>query len=127
MDGKILARIGVVIFVALALTATAIEMNRKDDRIDIPAMPDRPVATPDPLAAELLRCSRIGEAGPRDPACLKVWAQNRRRFLGRPALSSPPASAAPNTMFPGPSVSADPGLTGDAPAILTEPARPEVH
>ncbi|WP_448954909.1 putative entry exclusion protein TrbK-alt [Labrys neptuniae] len=127
MDGKILARIGVVIFVALAITATAIEMNRKDDRIDVPAMQSRPVTTSDPFAAELRRCSEIGEAGPRDPVCLKVWAQNRRRFLGRPALPSPPASAAPNTMFPGSPVSIHPSHEGDASADLTESVRSEVR
>lgn len=62
MDGKTLARIGAIVFVAVAITATAIEMNRKDDRpIDF-ATRVRPVASQDPLAAELLRCSEIGES-----------------------------------------------------------------
>jgi conjugative transfer region protein TrbK len=30
MDGKMLARIGAVVFVAIAITATAIEMTRKE-------------------------------------------------------------------------------------------------
>jgi type IV secretion system protein TrbL len=33
--------------------------------------------TNDPLDAELARCSGMGEAGPRDPSCLRAWAENR--------------------------------------------------
>ena len=39
----------------------------------------------DPLRAELIRCQRLGEAGPRDPACLSAWAESRERFLARGA------------------------------------------
>ena len=31
MDGKMLARVGAVVFVAVAVTATAIEMTRKEE------------------------------------------------------------------------------------------------
>ena len=31
MDGKLLARLGAVVFVAVAITATAIEMTRKEE------------------------------------------------------------------------------------------------
>ena len=81
MDGKTLARIGAIVFVAVAITATAIEMNRKEVSTDVLATRGRPVTALDPLTAELLRCSEIGEAGTRDPNCLKAWAENRRRFL----------------------------------------------
>ncbi|WP_245474598.1 putative entry exclusion protein TrbK-alt [Bradyrhizobium sp. Leo121] len=83
MDGKTLARVGAIVFVAVAIAATAIEMNRKDVSTDVLATQDRPITARDPLASELLRCSEIGEAGTRDPNCLKAWAENRRRFLGR--------------------------------------------
>ena len=81
MDGKKLARIGAVIFVAVALTATAIEMTRQEDA---------PMAAPSlaadintrPLRTELTRCQKFGEAATRDQACLRAWAKNRRRFLG---------------------------------------------
>lgn len=47
MDGKTLARIGAIVFVAVAITATAIEMNRKDDRpIDFVTR-ERPVTAQD--------------------------------------------------------------------------------
>lgn len=82
MDGKTLARIGTVVFVAVAITATAIEMNRHEVAPDNVATQARPVTERNPLDTELARCSEIGEAGARDPSCLKAWADNRRRFLG---------------------------------------------
>lgn len=82
MDGKTRARIGAVIFVAVAITATAIEMNRHEVAPNNVATQARPVTERNPLDTELARCSGIGEAGARDPSCLKAWADNRRRFLG---------------------------------------------
>ncbi len=89
MDGKTLARLAAVIFVAVAIIATAIEMNRRDVSQDASVTSPPAAPRPDPLDAELARCSGIGEAGSRDPACLKAWAENRRRFLGQPASSAP--------------------------------------
>ncbi|MCP1931024.1 putative entry exclusion protein TrbK-alt [Bradyrhizobium elkanii] len=98
MDTKILARIGAIVFVAIAITATAIEATRKD-RLPETWSPTRPtVAHPDPLGAELLRCQALGEAGPRDPACLHAWAESRNRFLApgaRPEERLPAAQPAP--------------------------------
>lgn len=122
MDGKTLARVGAIVFVAVAITATAIEMNRKDVPPDALATQGRPVATQDPFAAELLRCSEIGEAGAGDPGCLKAWAENRRRFLGQPASVSSPAPVAPTTLFPSAPPSADPIRKDSAPADVTAPA-----
>ena len=115
MDGKTLARVGAIVFVAVAITATAIEMNRKDVSTDVLATQGRSVTAQDPLAAELLRCSEIGEAGTSDPGCLKAWAENRRRFLGQPAQTSLPTPVAPTTLF------------RSAPADLADPARPEIR
>jgi len=89
MDGKAFARIGAVVFVVIAIVATAIEMNRRDDSQDGATTQARLVARRDPLGAELARCSGIGEAGSRDPACLKAWAENRRRFLGQAVAPAP--------------------------------------
>ncbi|MCP1848160.1 MULTISPECIES: putative entry exclusion protein TrbK-alt [unclassified Bradyrhizobium] len=133
MDGKTLARVGAIVFVAVAITATVIEMNRKDVSTDVLAMQGRPVTASVPLTTELLRCSEIGEAGTRDPNCLKAWAENRRRFLGRPAPVSSPSRIAPTTLFPSAPASADPihndgaaaGVTG--PTMQAEPARLEVR
>ena len=81
VDHKTLARIGAIAFVAVAITATVIELTRKEERPEA-AIP-RPAQTgaADPLRDELFRCQSLGEAGPRDPACLRAWAESRRRFL----------------------------------------------
>lgn len=100
MDGKTLARIGAVVFITLAITASVIEMNRPADRQDDPVTQTRPAIERDPLRAELARCGSIGEAGARDPSCLRTWAENRRRFLGQPASGASPTSDAPTTLFP---------------------------
>ena len=123
MDGKTLARIGAVMFVAIAVTANAIEMTRKDDRQNSPATQARAVTERDPLGAELARCSGMGEAGARDPSCLKTWAENRRRFLGEPAPTQAPT--APATMFP--SAPADESSGKTPPTIQAEPSRPEAR
>lgn len=113
MDGKTLASLGAIVFVAVAATATAIEMTRKEkapiDRSIYPAGHE----SADPLRAELIRCTEIGEAGPRDPSCLRAWAENRRRFLApgaRPAerLPDAPQSSHPTTNIPAPAIPLQP-------------------
>lgn len=91
MEGKLLVRLGTIVFVALVVTATAVEMTRK---ADVPAQesPRRPETARDPLHEAQRRCQQIGEAAAGDPDCLRVWAETRDRFLGRPAGSSRPAS-----------------------------------
>lgn len=93
MDTKLLARVGAIAFVAIAITVTVIEV-RSPRPIAPPAAPAM-VAEPiiDPLRAELLRCQSIGEAGANDARCLQAWADNRRRFLG-------PGSPAAASSFP---------------------------
>lgn len=129
MDGKTLARLGAVAFVAIAIVATAIEMNRRDDLQDRATTQGRPTLERDPLDAELTRCSGIGEAGARDGSCLKAWGENRRRFLRQPAPGAsgapvaPVPSAATPTLFPNAMPSADPSK----PAAQSEPALPETR
>ena len=82
MDGKMLARLGAIVFVAVAITATAIEMTRKEDTPNA-----EPVRLLEP-ARDLLRegqrrCQQLGEAAANDAECLRVWAETRDRFLGR--------------------------------------------
>ena len=89
MDTKLLARIGAVIFVAIAITMTAIEMSRAPEppRAEPAAVAD--TTATDPQLIELLRrCQSLGASGASDPDCLRAWAENRRRFLApgaRPA------------------------------------------
>ncbi|MBU2031563.1 MAG: putative entry exclusion protein TrbK-alt [Alphaproteobacteria bacterium] len=90
MDGKMLARLGAVVFVAIAVTATAIEMTRKEE---VPATEPVRLLEParNPLREGQRRCQRLGEAAASDPECLAVWAETRDRFLGR----APAPTAAP--------------------------------
>ncbi len=91
MDGKMLARLGAVIFVAVAITATAIEMTRKEEAPAAPIARQLQPSSPDPLRAGQRRCQQLGEAATRDPECLSVWAESRDRFLGTTAPAAPAA------------------------------------
>lgn len=89
MEGKMLARLAAIVFVAVAITATAIEKTRKDDA---PASPPVRLLQPerDPLREGQRRCQQLGEAAASDAECLRVWAETRDRFLGRtPAPIAP--------------------------------------
>ena len=115
MDNKFLARLGAFSFVGMAIAATTIEIDRPSGLQEDRAAPTPPIRTRDPLHAELARCSQIGEAGPRDPSCLKAWAENRRRFLLQPNPKSPLVSNAPVTLFP--AVPASAGQLGSAHSV----------
>lgn len=82
MDGKMLARLGAIVFIAIAVTATAIDMARKDEPAVPPAAPVLQ-PPPDPLRETLRHCQQLGEAAANDADCLAAWAQSRDRFLGR--------------------------------------------
>jgi len=89
MDSKLFARIGAVIFVALAMTITAIEMScAPEPAREAPAVVADQSSTTDPLLIELRRCQSLGQAGASNPDCLRAWAENRRRFLAPGARSS---------------------------------------
>jgi len=91
MDGRMLARLCAIVFVAIAATATAIEMTRKEEA---PASSPVRALQPehDPLRESQRRCQQLGEAAARDAECLRTWAKTRDRFLGRT-----PAPSATNT------------------------------
>lgn len=132
MDGKILARLGAVVFVAVAITATVIELTRKEEApVGAVALP-RPAI--DPRRAELRRCRDMGEAAMRDPVCLRFWADNRDRFLGQGTSSSPaPAPRLEAPRSPTGTATEDPvrresaPLDATAPLPQVEPARPEAR
>lgn len=82
MDGKMLARLGAIVFVAIAITAAIIEMNRKEEPpASRPPSPIQPSS--DPLRQGQRRCQQLGERAASDAGCLRVWAETRDRFLGR--------------------------------------------
>jgi len=91
MDGKVLARIAAVVFVAVAITAAVIQMTREEAAAPAPSAPalTRQV---DPLREGLRRCQEMGEAAANDAECLGVWAESRDRFLGRTPAQSTPGS-----------------------------------
>ncbi|ABS65996.1 conserved hypothetical protein [Xanthobacter versatilis] len=90
MDGKLLARLGAIVFVAVAITATAIEMTRKEEEPAGQVLRPVEVTPADPLRQAQRRCQLLGEAASRDTECLRTWAETRDRFLGvTPAPASP--------------------------------------
>lgn len=88
MDGKMVARLGAVVFVAVAITVTVIELTRKET---MPARPAVLVLQPaaDPLHERQRLCQLLGLKAAEDAECLRVWAETRDRFLGRTPV--PPA------------------------------------
>ena len=78
-------RAGAIGFAVLALAATALEVSREGGGS---AAPTSSGSAPDPLAGELERCNAIAPTGPRDEACERAWAENRRHFLGAPTHSA---------------------------------------
>ncbi|WP_370200561.1 putative entry exclusion protein TrbK-alt [Roseibium sp.] len=82
MDGKMLARLAAIVFVAIAITASLIEMSRKDEPVPVVAAPTAQPAD-GPMSADLRRCQRMGRAALDDKDCLATWQQTRDRFLGR--------------------------------------------
>ena len=80
-----LARLGAIVFVAIAITATAIELTRKED-----APASSPVrvlqSDADPLRERQRGCHRLGASAASDAECLRVWAETRDRFLRRSTM-----------------------------------------
>jgi conjugative transfer region protein TrbK len=91
MDDKMLARLGAIVFIAIAIMATVVEMTRKDDA---PTSPTVRVLQPerDLLREDQRRCQQLGEAAARDAVCLRTWAETRDRFLGRTSAPASPVS-----------------------------------
>lgn len=86
MDMKMLARLGAVAFGAVAILATVIEFGREEDEPS--PQSTAPNVAADSLRGELVRCQLLGETGIRDTACLRAWAESRRRFIA-PATITP--------------------------------------
>jgi conjugative transfer region protein TrbK len=90
MQTKWFARAGVGLFLAIVATVSIVEMRSLPAAVERAAGEGGASAHADPLRAELVRCQGIGEAGASDPACLRAWAENRRRFLALGARPGPP-------------------------------------
>ena len=81
----------------LVLVAVIIASLFAIGRRPVPPVAVTPATIPNPaqddLSAELRRCSALGPQDPEDARCVAVWEENRRRFLGKPALPLPPQSS----------------------------------
>ena len=92
---------GVAVMV-LVVAACAIKLRGDEDQIS--ALPSAQEV--DPLAAELARCRRVTpEQTDALEACRRIWAEQRRQFLGQsktPTPASHPDDRAPNIGFPAP-------------------------
>lgn len=92
MDGKMLARLGAVVFVAVAITAAVVELTRKEEpKEDFSTRIIEP--SHDPLRAGQRRCQQLGATAANDAECLRVWAETRDRFLGRSPVPASPTSS----------------------------------
>ncbi|MBN8998432.1 MAG: putative entry exclusion protein TrbK-alt [Rhizobiales bacterium] len=121
MDGKMLARLGAVVFVGIAITVTVIELTRTPDVPEVRVLDRDHIRPADPLQATLRHCRDIGEAATRDPACLKAWSDNRDRFLGQVSSGKSLTAAPPTpaTQFPAEAPSShDPVRKETAPAAV---------
>ena len=85
MDMKMLARLGALAFVAIAILAAVIEFGREE--YEPSPLSTAPNPSGDLLRGELVRCQLLGEAGIRDTACLRAWAESRRRFIAPAAVT----------------------------------------
>jgi conjugative transfer region protein TrbK len=84
------ARLAAMALVGLAIAATALRLGHPGaDPAAVPSLSPAAVEA-DPVRAELIRCQTLGEAGARDAACLRAWAENRRRFLDGIAPAAKP-------------------------------------
>ncbi|WP_119307004.1 putative entry exclusion protein TrbK-alt [Cohaesibacter haloalkalitolerans] len=91
MNSKTAIRLAAILFVAIAMTATMIEMRRKEQPLQESSVPSLQ-PTMDPLRSTLRRCQQMGEAAATDADCLATWARSRDRFLGKPTTSELPSN-----------------------------------
>lgn len=109
MRTSTIARMGAVAFVATVVAITTLEMREAPAASAASATVVTVEAQSDPLRGALSRCQSIGMAAAQDGACLRAWAENRRRFLApgarpqamiEPALADSSNAAAVNVSAP---------------------------
>lgn len=85
MQRDMLLRLGAVGLLGLALFGAAFALHGPDVPEPIRVLPA--VIPADPLAAELMRCRRLGLEAASNQACEEAWAQNRARFFASPSTA----------------------------------------
>ena len=85
MSGSLAFRLGAIALASLAVVVAALQARRGPTPGPGPAAapPAAAVASPAVPDPALARCQALGAAGAQDAACLKAWADERHRFLGR--------------------------------------------
>ncbi|TIS55265.1 MAG: conjugal transfer protein TrbK [Mesorhizobium sp.] len=88
MDLKIAARMTAVLALGAAMTAAfmALRGNSSQDA----SSPRSAHPGGEPARVELARCRDIGMAAIANEVCRKIWAEDRRRFLGPPTRPATP-------------------------------------
>jgi conjugative transfer region protein TrbK len=81
MTSALTFRLAAIGFALLALLVAALQ-TRHGAPPPAPGSTAPATSAIDPARAELERCQGLGDAGAREPACLRAWADQRRRFLG---------------------------------------------
>lgn len=94
MDGKTFARSGAIMFVAVVITATAVELTRKEQAPQVEFVPAGEGGGADPLRIALRRCRDMGEppraippdsaSGPRPATAFLVAHQRSQTPFRRP-------------------------------------------
>jgi len=84
MDLNRVLRLSAAGLLGLALLGVAGALG--DDYIPGPVRTFLAVVPADPLAAELLRCQKLGSEAAGNPSCEEAWAENRTLFFS-PNLS----------------------------------------
>lgn len=78
---KVLIALGLVL--GLAPLAVAIVTDRPDDGAELPSLSRPDPSPPEADRTEALRaCRDRGAAALDDPPCLRLWSEQRDRFLG---------------------------------------------
>ncbi|RDD68514.1 putative entry exclusion protein TrbK-alt [Paracoccus versutus] len=96
MEGKAMARLVAILFLAIVMTVTLIRMERAGNLPPLPGRQSQPQPE-DPLREGQRRCQRMGEAAAKDAECLRIWAETRDRFLGRAPEPASPTTTATTT------------------------------
>jgi conjugative transfer region protein TrbK len=81
MTSALTFRLAAIGFALLALLLAALQ-TRHPAPVPAPVTTAPATSVVDPVRLELERCQGLGEDGAREPACLRAWADQRRRFLG---------------------------------------------
>jgi conjugative transfer region protein TrbK len=79
MDLNRFLRLGAAGLLGLALLGAAGALG--DDDTPGPVLTFLAVVPADPLAAELLRCQKLGSEAAGNPSCEEAWAENHARFF----------------------------------------------